>query len=259
MLAVSRRAVWRLFAAMPAVAMFVLAGTPAVAQRGGLVVSVAASVADAVEEIAGVYRAQTGAAVSVNTGGSNSLARQIVEGAPVALFLSADEAQMNAVEKAGRLVAGTRSVLLTNELAIVSPTSSAVTVGHVLEGRVKRLAMGDPMAVPAGVYGRTWLEHQGAWSRVSASVVPFPTVRAVVAAVASGRADAGIVYATDAIGANVRVVSRVAAKEHDYLRIEYPIALIKGASEGEAGRFLEFMKGPQARTIFSRRGFGTPP
>ena len=233
--------------------------TPVAGQPPVLVVSVAASVHDALDEIAGLYRAATGVTVALNTGGSNTLARQIVEGAKAGLFLSADEAQMDVVEKAGRVVRGTRTRLLTNELAIVVPhTSKDLTLARLLEGRVTRLAMGEPAAVPAGVYGRKWLEHEGAWSRLEPKVIPFPTVRAVLTAVEAERADAGIVYRTDATSANVRVIGTVSAKTHPYLDIAYPVAVIAGPSEAEARRFLEFLNGPQARAVFDRRGFGKP-
>jgi molybdate transport system substrate-binding protein len=245
-----------------AVGITVLAAgsTPVAAQPPGLVVSVAASVSDALEEIAGLYRAATGVTVAVNAGGSNMLARQIIEGAKAGLFLSADEIQMNNVEKAGRLVAGTRTPLLANELVIVAPADSKdLTLAHVLEGRVTRLAMAEPNAVPAGVYGRQYLEHEGAWARLEPKVVPFPTVRAVLSAVEAGRVDAGIVYRTDALQSKARIVAVVPAKQHPYLHITYPVAVIAGPSETEAKRFLEFLKGPQARAVFDRRGFGRPP
>ena len=229
------------------------------AQPPAPVVSVAASVYDALEEIAGLYRAATGVAVALNAGGSNTLARQIVEGAKAGLFLSADEAQMDAVAKSGRIVAGTRTRLLTNELAIVVSKSSAdVTLTRVLEGRIARLAMGEPGAVPAGVYGRKWLEHEQAWQRVEAKVVPFPTVRAVLSAVESERVDAGIVYRTDAMSSSVRVIANIARTQHPYLDISYPVAVIAGPYEAEARRFLEYLKGPAARAVFDRRGFGRP-
>lgn len=233
--------------------------TSVAAQPPGLVVSVATSVYDALDEIAGLYRAATGVTVALNAGGSNTLARQIIEGARAGLFLSADAIQMDAVQKAGRLVSGTRTALLTNDLAIVVPrTSAAVTPAQVLEGRITRLAMGEPAAVPAGVYGRKWLEHEGAWARVAPKVVPFPTVRAVLSAVEAGRVDAGIVYRTDAMSSKVRVVAQVTKREHPYLDIIYPAAVIAGPSEAEAKRFLEFLKGPAARAVFDRRGFGQP-
>ena len=174
---------------------------PVAVQPAALVVSVAASVYDALDEIAGLYRTATGVTVALNAGGSNTLARQIVEGAKAGLFISADTRQMDDVEKAGRVVAGTRTRLLTNELAVIVPLDAPAerTVARVLDGDVARLAMGEPAAVPAGVYGRAWLERQGAWARLEARVVPFPTVTAVVSAVANGRVDAGIVYRTDAM------------------------------------------------------------
>jgi molybdate transport system substrate-binding protein len=223
-----------------------------------LVVSVAASVSDALDEIAGSYRAATGVTVAINVGGSNALARQIIEGAKAGLFLSADEIQMDNVAKAGRIVSGTRTTLLTNELAIVAAPESKVTLPQIIDGRIARLAMGQPDAVPAGVYARKYLEHEGAWVRLESKAVPFPTVRAVLSAVEAGRVDAGIVYRTDATTSRVRVVASVAAKDHPYLSITYPVAVIAGPSEAEAKRFLEFLKGPQARAVFDRRGFGRP-
>jgi molybdate transport system substrate-binding protein len=248
----------RLFAFITVLAACI---TPVAAQPPGLVVSVAASVYDALDEIAGRYRAVTGVTVALNAGSSNTLARQIIEGAKAGLFVSADDIQMNIVEKSGRIVPGTRTRLLTNELVVITPASarSTVTLEQVLDGRIARLAMGEPAAVPAGVYARTWLERQNAWARLQPRVVPFPTVTGVLAAVANGRVNAGIVYRTDAMASkDVRVIGRIDAKQHPYLDISYPAAVIAGASEAEARKFLEFLKGPAAREVFDRRGFGRP-
>ncbi len=250
-----KKPVQRLLSFITVLAAF---STPVDAQPPGLVVSVAASLHDALAEIAGLYRASTGVTVAVNTGGSNTLARQIVEGARVGVFISADEIQMNVVEKAGRVVPGTRTRLLTNELAVIVARDARpdITVANVLEARVARLAMGEPSAVPAGVYGRRWLEAQKAWERLSPKVVPFPTVRAVLAAVEAGRVDAGIVYRTDALTSNVRVIASIAAKDHPYLDIVQPAAVIAGPDEAAGKRFLEFLKGPQGRAVFTKHGFG---
>jgi molybdate transport system substrate-binding protein len=132
-------------------------------------------------------------------------------------------------------------------------------VARVLDGGVTRLAMGEPAAVPAGVYGRAWLDRAGAWARLESKVIPFPTVTAVLSAVANGRVDAGIVYRTDAMtSTNVRVISRVSPTGHPYLDISYPAAVIAGPSEVEARKFLVFLKGAAARAVFERRGFGIP-
>lgn len=240
--------------------MLTAVSTPVAAQPPVLVVSVAASVNDALDEIAGLYRSATGVTVALNAGGSNTLARQIVEGAKAGLFLSADEAQMDVVEKAGRLVRGTRTRLLTNELAIVVPQNAKpLTIDALLKGDVKRLAMGEPAAVPAGVYGRRWLEHEGAWARLESKVVPLPTVRAVLSAVENGRADAGIVYKTDALTTSrVRVIASLSSKEHPYLDISYPAAVIAGPTASEATRFLRFLQSDRARAVFEQHGFGAP-
>jgi molybdate transport system substrate-binding protein len=248
----------RLFASIAVLAAFI---APGAAEPQSVVVSVAASLYGALDEIAALYRAATGVTVALNAGGSNALARQIVEGAKAGVFISADNRQMDVVEKAGRLVAGTRTRLLTNELAVVVPLDAPAdrTVARVLDGGVARLAMGEPTAVPAGVYGRVWLERQGAWTRLETKVIPFPTVTAVLSAVANGRVDAGIVYRTDAMASKgVRVIGRVSPKEHPYLDISYPAAVISGPSEAEARKFLEFLKGADARAVFDRRGFGIP-
>ena len=226
--------------------------TPAAAQPPAMVVSVAASMHEALTEIAGKYRAATGVTVAINTGSSNTLARQIVEGPPAAQFLSADDIQMDVVEKAGRIVAGSRTRLLSNALAIVVPADRAgrVTMEHVLGGRINRLAMGEPNAVPAGVYGRAFFERQGAWDRLRPKVVPFPTVRAVLAAVESGRVDAGVVYRTDTINARVSTIATVGD-----LNIAHSAAVIVGPRAVEARRFLDFLKTDQARAVFKKRGF----
>ena len=245
---------------LTSITLLAACSTPVATQPLGLVVSVAASLNDALAEIAGLYRAATGVSVALNTGGSNTLARQIVEGARVGVFISADNIQMDIVEKAGRVVPGTRTRLLTNELAVVVPhdARATITLTQILEGRVTRVAMGEPSSVPAGVYGRRWLEAQKAWDRISPKVVPFPTVRAVLSAVEAGRVDAGIVYRTDALTSNVRVIAQIAAKDHPYLDIVQPAAVIAGPEAAEGRRFLEFLKGPQARAVFTKRGFGLP-
>jgi molybdate transport system substrate-binding protein len=229
--------------------------TPVAAQPPGLVVSVAASMHDALAEIAGLYRAATGVTVALNTGSSNTLARQIVEGAGAALFLSADDIQMDVVDKAGRIVPGTRRRLLTNELAIVVPAEAprSITMEQLLAGAVNRVAMGEPSAVPAGVYGRRFFERQGAWALVQPKVVPFPTVRGVLAAVEAGRVDAGVVYRTDAMTARVQVIARVAD-----LDIAHSAAVIKGPKEAPARAFLDFLETDRSRAVFARRGFGMP-
>ena len=124
---------------------------------------------------------------------------------------------------------------------------------------MRRLAMGEPTAVPAGVYGRKWLELEGVWAAVAPKVIPFPTVRAVLAAVEAGRVDAGIVYQTDVIGRPAvlpLLIPRSSAIAD--LAIIIPAAVIRGAGEAEGRRFLAFLQSAPARAVFARRGFGIP-
>ena len=222
-----------------------------------LTISVAASLSDVVGVLAKRYEAAGGGRIQINAGGSSALARQIREGAPVDLFISADEAQMAAALKGGRMLSGTQITLLTNQLVVIVPRDGASVVQprDLATGSIKRVAMGHPDSVPAGVYGRQWLEKLGLWPSVQPKVVPMSSVRAALAAVREGRADAAIVYATDArTTSDVRVAYTVPAEEGP--SIAYPAALVRGPREAEARRFLAYLQSPEARRIFEAAGFG---
>jgi molybdate transport system substrate-binding protein len=227
-------------------------------QAAPLVVSVAASLTDVMAALAKNWEETGQGPVRVNAAGSQTLARQIVEGARVDLFLSADEAQMDAVARAGRLVAGTRVALLDNRLVVVVARDARVRPAGAADlagTAVRRLAMGQPDSVPAGVYGRRWLERAGVWAAVQPKVVPLPTVRAALAAAREGRVDAAVVYATDArTSPDVQVAFTV--PEHDAPAIVYPAAVIAGGREADARRFLRYLQGGFARQAFEAAGFG---
>jgi molybdate transport system substrate-binding protein len=195
--------------------------------------------------------------VQVNAAGSNTLARQIAQGAPVDVFISADDAQMDVLERAGRLVPGTRAPLVGNRLVVIVPANSALQIsnaGDLTAAAVKRLAMANPVAVPAGVYTRRWLERLALWKAIEARVIPLPTVRAALAAVREGRADAGVVYATDVRGeSGVRVALLPDPKEVGL--IVYPAAAIAGGRQAEATQFLAFLRSPEAQRVFVAAGF----
>ncbi|HSD25885.1 MAG TPA: molybdate ABC transporter substrate-binding protein [Vicinamibacteria bacterium] len=214
----------------------------------------AASLADALREIGAGFEARTGHRVVLSFGGSNDLARQIRAGAPAQVFVSASAERMDELERAGLLAAGARVDLLSNRLAVVVPVAAATTLATAddLLG-VRRLALGDPEAVPAGIYARQWLEKRGLWERVGDRVVPTLDVRAALAAVEAGNADAGIVYRTDAaISKRVRVALEVPNEEAP--RIVYPAALLVTA--GRAARtFFDHLRSPAARAVFERLGF----
>jgi molybdate transport system substrate-binding protein len=230
---------------------------PAAAQPP-LVVSVAASLADVMSELARRHEQATGQAVRLNVAGSNFIARQIVSGARVDAFVSADDAQMDVVEKAGQLVAGSRVELLTNQLVVVGRPGGTLQVNGAAAlamPTVGRVALGNPDSVPAGVYARQWLERQGVWRDVVSKVVPAMTVRGALAAARAGRVDAAVVYATDAaIEPTVPVLYRVPPA--DAPPIVYPAAVVRGPNEAAAARFVTYLRSADAGNAFRAAGFG---
>jgi molybdate transport system substrate-binding protein len=220
----------------------------------------AASLTDALNEIAKNYEASgAGGKPAFSFAGSNVLALQIKQGAPADLFFSADEKQMDAVDKAGLLAPGTRRDFLTNSLVIVVPQASALTAlkPQDLAGpEIKRIAVGDTKTVPAGVYTKAYLEKLGLWSSLEPKIVPTANVRAALAAVESGNADAAFVYKTDAaISHRAKVADEIPAAEGP--RITYPVAQLKGAPHAEAAqKFLAYLESPAAQAVFTKYGFG---
>jgi molybdate transport system substrate-binding protein len=219
-------------------------------------VSAAVSLTDALTAVAEQYGKGGRGTIRFNFAGSNVLARQILAGAPADVFISADEAQMDAV--APLLLDGSRVNLLRNQLAIVVPNDRPRTIANpreLAEPAFRRIAIGDPAAVPAGVYARAWLEQEGVWPAVVSRIVPGGSVRAALAAVESGAADAAIVYRTDARVALKATVAYVVPADRGP-RIVYPAAVVRAsAARDEAKRFVDYLRGADAARIFERFGF----
>ena len=236
-----------------------LPGLLALARRasgaGEVVVFAAASLTDALTEIAAAFESTTGERVVLNLGGSSLLARQIRAGAPAQVFFSADLAQMEELEQAGLVRAADRVELLSNRLAVVVPLVSTLRVRSAADlARAQRIALADPEAVPAGVYARQWLVRLGLWASVRERVVPTLDVRAALAAVASQAADAGVVYRTDAAtSARVRVAFEVPEREAP--RIVYPVAPLLRTAGPAARAFLTHLRSAPSRAVFARLGF----
>ena len=223
-----------------------------------VVVFAAASLTDCLKEIAAWYEKKTGDKLVFNLAASSTLAMQIRAGARADLFFSADEARMQALEDEGLIVKGTRRSRLSNSLVIVVATERGAEVSSPqdLAGpRVKRLALADPQAVPAGVYAREYLRRANLWSAIQPKVVPMENVRAALAAVEAGNVDAGIVYKTDAaISRKVRIACEVPRQGGPL--ISYPMALLVDAPQPEAARrFLEHLGSEQAEAVFRKLGF----
>jgi molybdate transport system substrate-binding protein len=240
-------------AAAALLAAFVVA-SPAPARAEDLVVFAAASLTDALREAGRAWEAQADGRVTFNFAGSSTLARQIVAGAPADVFFSADRAQMETVERAGMVAPGAAVDVLSNVLVIVVPRDGAAVAAPGDLRRVHRLALADPEAVPAGVYARRWLESEGLWSAVREHVVPTLDVRAALAAVEAGHADAGIVYRTDAAGASrVRIAFEVPRAEGP--PIVYTLAPLAHPAHAGAERLAHWLGSPPARAIYARHGF----
>ena len=233
--------------------------TPAAADDQNMLVFAAASLADAMTAVADAYKSETGQEVSLVFAASSALARQIENGAPAAVFVSANPGWIDRLDEAGLLAAGSRIDLLGNRLALIAPRASTATaeitpdldLPSLLGGG--RLAIGDPDHVPAGLYGRAALESLGLWADAEPHLARTGDVRGALVLVARGEAPLGIVYATDAtITDEVRLVGLFPADSHP--AIVYPAAVTFGADES-AHDFLEFLTGTQAQAIFRARGF----
>jgi molybdate transport system substrate-binding protein len=231
------------------------AGVPARARGADLVVFAAASLTDALREVGRAWEATSDDRVTFNFAGSSTLARQILAGAPADVFFSADRAQMAALERAGLVAPGAAVDALSNELVVVVPGDAGVPIAGPDDLRdVRRLALADPEAVPAGVYARRWLESIGLWSAVREHVVPTLDVRAALAAVEAGHADVGVVYHTDAAGSRrVRIAFEVPRAEGP--PIVYTLAPLAHPAHAGAERLARFLASPAAGAVYARLGF----
>ncbi|HEY1583174.1 MAG TPA: molybdate ABC transporter substrate-binding protein [Chthoniobacterales bacterium] len=224
-----------------------------------LTVLAASSLTDAMNEAASLYQKQTGNEMRLSFGASSMLERQIEEGAPADVFLSADELKMDALEKSGLLAPATRSTLLSNTLVIVVPADSSLQIHSAADlatnDEVKRIAISQPSTVPVGIYSKEYLTKLGLWEKLANKVVPTENVRASLAAVESGNVQAGLVYKTDIlISRQVKAALEIPASEGP--RIRYPIAALKDSHDLKAAQQLvAFLKSPPALAIFQKYGF----
>jgi molybdate transport system substrate-binding protein len=225
-------------------------------KTGEVVVSAAASLSDVLQQLAPIYQTRTRDRLVLNLGPSNMLARQIAFRARVDLFISADETQMNAA--AAQIVPGSRVDLLSNQLAIAVPDDRPRRVESardLTDAGIRRIAIGDPAAVPAGVYARQYLQSLGIWTLLQPKMIPSGSVRLALAAVENGAADAAIVYRTD-IPTATHAREAFVVPAADGPRITYPAAIIStGANPEGARRLLAFLQGVEATAAFTRAGF----
>jgi molybdate transport system substrate-binding protein len=220
----------------------------------------AASLKDALDDITAQYQRETGKPVRVSLAASPTLAKQIENGAPADIFISADLDWMDYLAKRNLIKPNTRKNLLGNKLVLIAPKDAPAQVkiqagfplAKMLAGG--KLSMADTASVPCGKYGKASLENLGVWPSVAGQVVQAENVRAALALVARKEAPLGIVYQTDATaGPNVKVVGVFPADTHP--PIIYPIALTVESTNPDAAAFLAYLESPKARPLFEKQGF----
>ena len=235
---------------------------PGIAQaQNDVVIFAAASLKNALDEIAATWSKDTGKpAPKISYGASPTLAKQIEQGAPADLFISADLDWMDYVAGKNLIKADTRFNLLGNKIVLIAPKDSkmaavaltGVDLAKALAGG--RLSMANVDAVPVGKYGKAALEKLGVWNDVKDHLAQAENVRAALLLVARGEAPLGIVYSTDAAAEpNVRIVASFPEDSHP--PIIYPAALTKDSKNADAKAFLDFLRSAKARTAFEKQGF----
>jgi molybdate transport system substrate-binding protein len=241
--------------------MLFLALAPLQARAQALTVFAAASLTDAMKDVAALWVKDGHAQPVFSFGSSSTLARQIDQGAPANVFASADEQWMDYLAKQDMIAPGTRKSLLGNDIVLIVPASNPVRVDigpgfdlAALLGPGGRLAVGDPAHVPVGIYAEQALKKLGLWDAIGPRIAAAADVRSGMLLVERGEAPAGIVYATDAaVSSAVRVAGVFPDSSHD--PVTYPFAVVKAGDTPDARAFLAFLATPPVRAIWVRRGF----
>ncbi len=237
---------------------------PATAGAAPLTVFAAASLTNAMQDIGALWAAAGHEKPVFSFANSATLAQQIEHGAPANVFASADEKWMDDVGRHDLIATGTRDVLLSNDLVLVEPKASVhplkieknFAIDTVL-GATGRLAIGDPKAVPAGIYAQQSLQKLGVWERARDRLAPAASVRAALLLVEHGEAPAGIVYGTDVQVSKTLAVAGVFPPEsHD--PINYPFAVVRAGDTKEAREFLHYLHTTPAQDVFRHYGFTKP-
>jgi molybdate transport system substrate-binding protein len=223
-----------------------------------LLVSAASSLRDGMEEVKPLYpKTHPNISLTFNFGASGALLQQIEQGAPVDVFISAAKGQMDALEKQQALVAGTRTNLASNRLALIVPRDSKAVINFMSlkNPAVKRISMGEPRSVPAGQYAAQVLQKQNLFNSVKPKLVYANNVRQVLSVVASGNADAGIVYITDAKTSEAVKVIAI-ADDSMHSPIVYPMAVLKNSKNVSAAKaFVQYLSGNEVKGLLRKYGF----
>jgi len=231
------------------------------AQTKDLVIFAAASMKNALDEASASWVKESGKpAPKISYAASNTLAKQLENGAPADLFVSADLDWMDYAAAKNLIRPDTRVSLLANRIVLVAGKDSTARLdlrpGADIAAALGsgRLAMGNVDAVPAGKYGRAALEKLGAWDKVKDKIAQADNVRAALLFVSRGEAPLGIVYATDAAAEpQVKVIATFPEDSHP--PIVYPVAITRDSANPDAQAFLTYLRSPAAKPVFERQGF----
>lgn len=231
------------------------------ARADDVIVFAAASLTNALNEISESFTAKTGHTVKPSYAASSALAKQVEQGSPAHVFISADLKWMDYLAQGKMIETDSRFNLLGNTLVLVAPADSkldkltldAKTDVAALAGP-GRIATGNPDSVPVGLYFKQAMERSGQWKAVEPKIAGADSVRAALALVERGEAPLGVVYATDAaVSKKVKVLGSFPASMHD--PIVYPFALVAGRPNPAAKAFLEYVRGDSAKGVFAKYGF----
>jgi molybdate transport system substrate-binding protein len=243
--------------------VILLAGaTPALAQEA--IFSVAISMKDAVEELGRNFSAsRPGLTLRYNFGSSGELQKQIEAGAPVDLFISAAQRQMDELQQKNLIVVASRRNFARNVLTVIKPAQSKLDMAKpsdLLDPRVSKITIGNPKTVPVGQYSEESLKALGLWDRVQPKLVLAENVRQALDYVARGEVDAGFVYTTDAAIRRGQVVEAFRPAEDTYRPVVYPAAVVAASKHPAlAQAFIDLLVGAEGQAVLARHGFLPPP
>jgi molybdate transport system substrate-binding protein len=229
-----------------------------------VLISAAVSMKDAVTELGRSFTARRpGVRVRYNFGASGELQKQIEAGAPVDLFISASQRQMDELDKRGLIVPATRRTFARNVLVVIKPADSTRDVskpGDLLDPRIQRIVIGNPRTVPVGQYTEESLRALGLWERLQPKLVLAENVRQALDYVARGEVDAGFVYTTDVSVRRERVREAFRPAEDTYRPVTYPAAVVKDSTQHAlAQAFIDLLMSVDGQTVLGRFGFQPAP
>lgn len=245
-------------------ALLVVIALPAAAAAQELIVSAAISMKEAVETLGRQFtQSRPGVMLRYNLGSSGELQKQIEAGAPVDLFISAAQRQMDELEHKGLIVAGTRRVFARNVLTVIKPADSRLDISKAADlagPRVQRIVIGNPRTVPVGQYSEESLKAMGLWDQLQSKLVLAENVRQALDYVARGEVDAGFVYTTDLAVRSGAVVEAFRPAEDTYRPVTYPVAVVKDTKQPAlAQAFIALLVSRDGQAVLARLGFQPAP